>query len=510
MGRHKDLYCPKCGFEYQVNASDLIDQQGIAHDTDVRSGTCPMCRFTADLEPGNPQHKNYPSYSGDRILVGKSEYDFGEPRRWDVIVFKYPGGATTNFIKRLVGLPGETVRIQFGDLWIRKNGGDFEIARKPSTKLLAMLQPVFDNDLATSINALGWPARWRPLAAGDKAGQWNSDDGVSFQSDGTAADEKWLRYQHLVPSYDQWQELLKRGALRPSDAVKPQLVADFTAYNTAPRGGPGAVNEMGARPDPVALGIHWVGDLALQCNLDVQSDTGEVVFQLIKGGVPFVCRIDVATGQARLTIDSPAAGNFRRTAQTAIRGKGKHEVFFANVDDELRLRVDGSDVSFDSPTTYDSRSLGNRIPTEADLSPAGIATKKAAVAVSHIKLSRDIYYIASPETSPLRDFVVGELPDLSDPRKWPIEFAEENMRRIEFHLQEPDPSNPRRDQFFVLGDNSAQSKDGRLWGEEFWVNRELLIGKALFIYWPHSWDQVPGTRIPLPFFPNFQRMHLVR
>ena len=73
----------------------------------------------------------------------------------------------------------------------------------------------------------------------------------------------------------------------------------------------------------------------------------------------------------------------------------------------------------------------------------------------------------------------------------------------------------------MLGDNSPQSKDSRLWEStvtvpslgkvrEYWVNRELLIGKALFIYWPHSFDRVPGTHIYFPFFPNFQKMQLVR
>ena len=66
------------------------------------------------------------------------------------------------------------------------------------------------------------------------------------------------------------------------------------------------------------------------------------------------------------------------------------------------------------------------------------------------------------------------------------------------------------DQFFVLGDNSAKSKDGRLWGPEYWVSRELLIGKALFIYWPHSWNKIPYVNIPFPYFPNFARMGLVR
>ena len=69
----------------------------------------------------------------------------------------------------------------------------------------------------------------------------------------------------------------------------------------------------------------------------------------------------------------------------------------------------------------------------------------------------------------------------------------------------------KADQFFVLGDNSARSKDGRLWGtDNHWVPRELLIGKALFIYWPHSWDRVPYVNVPCPYFPNFPGMGLVR
>ena len=63
----------------------------------------------------------------------------------------------------------------------------------------------------------------------------------------------------------------------------------------------------------------------------------------------------------------------------------------------------------------------------------------------------------------------------------------------------------------MLGDNSAASKDSRLWDEsQFYVNRELLIGRALFVYWPHSWDKIPGTPIPFPFFPDFGRMRFVR
>ena len=36
----------------------------------------------------------------------------------------------------------------------------------------------------------------------------------------------------------------------------------------------------------------------------------------------------------------------------------------------------------------------------------------------------------------------------------------------------------------------------------------LLIGKALFIYWPHSWNKIPYVNVPFPFFPNFCTMGL--
>ena len=42
--------------------------------------------------------------------------------------------------------------------------------------------------------------------------------------------------------------------------------------------------------------------------------------------------------------------------------------------------------------------------------------------------------------------------------------------------------------------------------------RELLIGKALFIYWPHGLRRVPYLEIPFPFglFPNYKDMGFVR
>lgn len=49
---------------------------------------------------------------GDQLLVDKVTYRFHLPERGDVIVFKYPGDETRDFIKRIVGLPGDVVEVR--------------------------------------------------------------------------------------------------------------------------------------------------------------------------------------------------------------------------------------------------------------------------------------------------------------------------------------------------------------------------------------------------------------
>jgi signal peptidase I len=509
MGRHKDLCCPKCGCPYQLSASDEVDSEGALNGPQCQTvaGTCPMCRYTAPLEPNNPQNVSYPSYNGDRILVGKFLYELDDPQRWDVIVFKFPGDpptvsaayrtdARTNFIKRLVGLPGETVRIQNGDLWLRRGKEPFQIARKPPKKLLAMLQPVFDNDYMPRIAECGWPARWRPepSADGRSGGAWNSDDYATFHIDGTAAGESWLRYHHLVPTYSQWRVAQRESKVSPPNPIS-QLITDFTAYDTAQQR-----RSENSAPEADGLGQHWVGDLALQCTADVASQQGQLLLELRKGGRRFQCRIDVATGQATLSISGRDMEQFRPAAATSVRGPGRHELLFSNCDNELRLWVDGNVVQFDGATTYPD--LANTRPDQADLAPVGVASVGARVGISHLRVLRDIYYGAvRGEGMPRENCDVCYATDHALPDE-PL-VPHESRRYVEFSLGP--------DQFFVLGDNSAKSKDSRLWGHDnYWVPRELLIGKALFIYWPHSWNKIPYVSVPFPFFPNFGRMGLVR
>lgn len=47
--------------------------------------------------------------TGDYLIVDKLSYELGEPQRNSVVVFKYPNDTSKNFIKRIIGLPGDTV-----------------------------------------------------------------------------------------------------------------------------------------------------------------------------------------------------------------------------------------------------------------------------------------------------------------------------------------------------------------------------------------------------------------
>lgn len=43
---------------------------------------------------------------------------FGEPQRFDVVICRYPGRGDTNFVKRVIGLPGDTVELRDGQLYL--------------------------------------------------------------------------------------------------------------------------------------------------------------------------------------------------------------------------------------------------------------------------------------------------------------------------------------------------------------------------------------------------------
>ncbi len=57
-------------------------------------------------------------HNREYLIVNKLNYRTGEPARGDVIVFKYPKDTSQYFIKRIIGLPGEKVKIEGGKVEI--------------------------------------------------------------------------------------------------------------------------------------------------------------------------------------------------------------------------------------------------------------------------------------------------------------------------------------------------------------------------------------------------------
>src|SRR5262245_4300217 len=239
QGRHKDVDCPKCGYHYRVSASCEVDSEGAPkkQPCHVVTGICPMCGYTLDVGSERVADADYPSYNGDRIIVNKFAYDVSDPQRWDVVVFKYPEDAKTNYIKRLVGLPNERLQVRYGDVYTAGPGSDdFRIMRKPPEKLRAMLQPVYDNDyvLAKLIEA-GIEPRWRPWAAAGEASPWKtSADYKSFTVDGSAG-PAWLRYQNIQPTAAIWDQV-EQG--KHVTSPRPTLVRDDYAYDDGTTRGP--------------------------------------------------------------------------------------------------------------------------------------------------------------------------------------------------------------------------------------------------------------------------------
>lgn len=56
--------------------------------------------------------------NGDNLILEKISYRFGDPQRFDVIVFRFLYSDKTFYIKRIIGLPGETVQIEGDNIYI--------------------------------------------------------------------------------------------------------------------------------------------------------------------------------------------------------------------------------------------------------------------------------------------------------------------------------------------------------------------------------------------------------
>lgn len=507
MGQHKDLRCANCNYPFRVSASEEESRRGGPPQM-VTSAICPICRYQMNFgSGGRDEWVRHATSKGDRILVAKFPYEFSEPRRWDVAVFKNPGEAKQNYIKRVVGLPNETVVVCHGDIHTSKQelslgvadatmvaqlqqSGELRIERKPPEKVEAMMQVVHDNDYLPAGLAPRWEPQtpgWEPINEGRSFGY----DG-SCRQDGAPADSVMV-YNHKVPPPEFWAGR-RNEEPQTDEGIAPQLITDFYGYNTNESRG-------GYPVSPKILGTHWVGDLAVECRVDVEDGEGELLLQLVEGGTVFECRINVTTGVARFLVPGEEGA---REVQTSIRGAGRYRLRFANVDDQLLLWVNGKALDFDG--RY--RTLGPPVPDENDLMPARLGGKGLAARFSELRVLRDVYYIAVERGSHETSEGARSLDFFQNPARW-RELADSPAIVLPLAA----------DRFMVCGDNSPRSYDSRMWmgydddtGEiEYYVKRDLLIGKAVYIYWPHGLP-IPGLpdKSWTQLIPNVPRMGFVR
>jgi len=509
FGRHKDVVCEQCGYKFEVGASEELKNDILVPYHRLDEAKCPNCRFS------NPV-RNLPVFAGDRILVNKFPYEFGRPSRWDVAVFKSPEEPDMNYIKRLVGLPNETILIRRGDLYRVEADGTEHILRKDDPNKQRRLQiVVYDNDHPErKLQKMGWPSRWAAVRPGgdgvagwgEEADGWQQDRAAHrFHLDASnTADgrRRWIRYRHIVPDPSSWTltaEALSAELL--AQLPRPSLVSDFCNYNAFTGGqGGGGDNDF-----------YWVGDLTLSCAVSIEAvdPKAELVLELNEGRLRFRCRLDLVAGTVAFTRRVELNRDededvVLATSSSGISGTGRHDLCFANVDNRLCLWIDDRLVDFGDAAAYRLTATDPPGPTDDDLAPAGIAARGVSLSVSHLVIERDIYYrsghqqpiIDDNETLPVdddRDRIFQEVDEsdrshrlheaLSDPAAWDRIYTQ-SMAEARLVL------GPK--EYLMLGDNSPKSKDSRLWPNErrarhrHAVPEANLVGKAFFIYWPHG------------------------
>ena len=431
-GAHWHLRCLRCGQPYDLGAeSDMLGKP-----------VCPSCGYK------QPANEVGVLANGDRIFVNKCIYQFSNPKRWDVVVFKNPSNPQENYIKRLIGLPKESIDIFDGDIYV--NG---RIARKPRNVQKELWMPIYLND-------------YQPMGS---AGRFQREEEQGEDPDNTV----WTCPFENEPN-SHW-DLSAEGptvfGLNEPGSEEQDLV--FVPRRPDAFRATYAYNERYQNMNqPIC------SDLMIRFWVEPGGKTGQVEGMLEKNGTFYYGRYDFS---GQLTLEQSTHEGSRTKLRTLEfnpefpPGGGWFE--FANVDHRLVLRFGSLRLSYD----LDPEELEDRVRNNHN--PAVKILGRGTMRLRHIGLYRDIYYL---NTGVLR----------------------------------PRPGKPvtlDTDEFFVCGDNSPISSDGRLWASEGIGNngkrytkgvvpRDFLMGKAFFVYWS---DAFRPREYMMPIIPNFQQLHVI-
>jgi len=408
---------------------------------------------------GNPETGVF-----DRVVVDKLSMHFRDPERFEIIVFKHPLERSRVMVKRLVGMPGEELRIAGGDLWTRGSAEEpWSILRRPKSVQDEM---------------------WRRLDREEpKRSPWSVSNGDGWRISGRDVEARSpgrLVYRNGEPIRD--------GYLH--------------GYPDAIRG------EVRVRNPE--WGKNTVGDLRLEGEARAEEGTEALVLELGEGAASyaFVLPGPAADESARPEIRADGRSDPGRTpangdathasAEEAWRLPAGRSVRFAvqNLDDELALEIEGETVA----------------TLEIDPAPQpegsiAIELQGAGALLEDLTVLRDTHYLPHRGRTweveiPEGHYVLlgDNTQDSADSRDWEFvrfEWPEDGVvqsQRGNFRGGGENPS------WGVGTDEAALTRFRDEWGEVHWfpraqgnqgfqvpaplVPRELVQGRALAVFWP--------------------------
>lgn len=471
--------------------------------------------------------RGVPSIAGDRIFVLKYMPGVFGPQRYDVAVFRDPQDPRQNFIKRMIGMPNEQVAIVDGDVFARPTQGGAAVAgnpfeldgwavqRKPEAVQRAVWQPIFDSAksplpaVAARRNSR-FTSPWVGGRVGDPDPAWKIEGRRSYRYEGqgattlvwdTSADQG-LDYDRLVDDWAYLREETKNMPFR-------WHLNDQNAYNEIFPQFP-----MSGGPMP-QITFFPVSDLRLSAGVEPDGDsvTAEVVLRT--RGHEFRARLSGTTATVDLRPLAGPAGAWTTLGSGPIAGFRKGRVTnidFWHVDQALWLFVDEKPVVVQAGYDWTVR---QRLEHCSGRSLSEIMTWDAqlrASARSHAFCRGSLY--GKPELrwvftgGPFTLHRVAVARDLYYQPAQPSQGAQQPVRAG--HPSTLPTLNGS--QYFMCGDNSPSSSDGRAWSQvDPWVahsvdasvgvvHHDLLVGKAFFVYFPAAkWTEpIAGVSLPVP------------
>jgi signal peptidase I len=380
VGEHYRVKCVDCGHVFRCDATNAPSSMLAA---------CPNCGYTenklqvADYRPG------------EQVLVDRWVYLLGRPRRWDIVAITDPDNPQQRVVKRIVGLPGETIGIRRGDIIV--NG-------QPVAKDLKQLQEqatlVYDSKLPPKMSK-GMPARWQ-AASGDES-YWREREHSYFYRAHIDKDKPrqpqvgfdWLSFRYVDRS-------------TPHTEYSP--VRDFDAYNQN-------------RNPNVNLNLNDVADLLLTCRATV-AKYGCLVFAAVDGADRF--EVHLCHDEHKLKV----LQNGELLTEELLPHRDHDEpidIQFALCDGRVLFGMDGRQVL---AQPYQREKATDK-QTDPQLQIGGAGSR---IRISNARVYRDLYYLDQDNTNadwaadkripPNHYFLLGDSPVVSnDSRHWPQQAA---------------------------------------------------------------------------------------